>query len=93
MNRETVFLIIILYIALNIAALLLFWIDKRRAMKEQYRIKESTLLTAGFLGPFGAIAGMEIFRHKTRKLKFKVVYLFPMVHLIIIYIIFFYFSI
>jgi uncharacterized membrane protein YsdA (DUF1294 family) len=76
-------------LVLNVGSLLLFWIDKRRAVRDRYRIRESTLLVSGLFGPFGAIAGMEIFRHKTRKLKFRAVYIFLIMHLVIIYFIFF----
>lgn len=63
----------------------LFVIDKRRAINNKYRIRESTLIISGLLGPFGALAGMEILRHKTRKLKFKSIYVFLIIHLILIF--------
>ena len=81
-------LIVILYAVLNVVSLFLFWLDKRKAVRDQYRIRESTLLVSGLFGPFGALAGMEIFRHKTRKLKFKAVYIFIVIHLVIVYFIF-----
>jgi len=36
------------------------------------------------VGPFGALAGMSVFRHKTRKMKFKIIYLFLIIHLVLI---------
>ena len=42
-------------------------IDKRRAKRDAWRIRERTLfLLALFGGSLGAIAGMWIFHHKTR---------------------------
>jgi len=78
---------LILYVALNIISFALFGADKRKAIKNEYRIRESTLLISGLLGPFGAIAGIKLFRHKTKKRKFKVIYLFLILHLILIFII------
>lgn len=60
-------ILIVLYLILNGIALALFGIDKQRAVNEQYRISEHTLLTAAFFGPIGAYTGMRIFRHKIRK--------------------------
>lgn len=74
---------VILYLILNVCALALFWADKRKAVKGRYRIRESTLMVSGLFGPFGALAGMEIFRHKTRKMKFKAVYIFIAIHVVI----------
>ncbi len=56
---------------INLAAFLLMGIDKRRARLGRWRIRESVLLlTAAVGGSIGAIAGMVVFRHKTRHLKF-----------------------
>jgi len=79
--------LIIIYAALNIMSFALFGADKRKAVKNEYRTRESTLIISGFLGPFGALTGIKIFRHKTRKRKFKVIYLFLILHLILIFII------
>jgi len=47
--------------------------DKHRATSGGRRVKESFLLTLAFIGGgFGALLGMILFRHKTRKAKFKV---------------------
>lgn len=52
---------------------LLYGIDKQRAMADQWRISEKTLLLcAFFLGGAGAGLGMTVFRHKTRQLKFRI---------------------
>lgn len=47
-------------------------IDKKRAIKHQYRISERTLWTiAIFFGALGLYIGMKNFRHKTKHATFK----------------------
>ena len=54
-------------VIINLAAFLLMAMDKSRARKHQWRIPEKTLFLSAILGgSIGAIAGMYIFRHKTR---------------------------
>lgn len=48
-----------------------FGVDKRRAVRNQYRISEKALITISLLGGgIGGWLGMRVFHHKTRKLKF-----------------------
>lgn len=55
----------------NIIGFFLMWIDKRRAIKQKWRIKEITLFLVAILGgSLGSIVGMQIFRHKTKHKKF-----------------------
>ncbi len=62
----------IIFILWNISVFLLMGLDKRFAIRGSRRISEKTLLSAGFLlGGIGATLGSIFFRHKTRKLKFK----------------------
>ena len=57
----------------NAAAFLLMLIDKIKAKKNLWRIKESTLmLSAAIGGSIGALAGMYTFRHKTLHRKFTI---------------------
>jgi len=59
---------------MSIIALSLYGIDKRRAAQHKWRIKEVTLLLFGLLGGApGAIAGMRLFHHKTKKWYFHAV--------------------
>lgn len=52
---------------------LLYGIDKKRAMTDQWRISEKTLLLCAFLmGSVGAFFGMRVFRHKTKHLTFQI---------------------
>lgn len=63
---------ILLYLLLiNAIAFFLMLADKRRAKKNLWRIPEATLMMSAALGgSAGALIGMNIFRHKTRHLKF-----------------------
>lgn len=65
-------LIIPLYlIIINAAGFLLMLADKLKAKRGAWRIPEATLLGAAVLGgSVGALAGMYLFRHKTRHIKF-----------------------
>jgi uncharacterized membrane protein YsdA (DUF1294 family) len=56
---------------INFVTFVFYGIDKRRAVKEQWRISEKKLLTLIVLGGFlGALIGMQVFRHKTLKSSF-----------------------
>ena len=65
---------ILLYLALvNAVAFLLMLVDKIKAKKNLWRIKESTLILSAVLGgSIGALAGMYTFRHKTLHRKFTI---------------------
>jgi uncharacterized membrane protein YsdA (DUF1294 family) len=76
--------LLILLFVVNSISLALFGIDKLSGMRRGWRIPESKLLLAAFLGPFGAFAGMLIFRHKTRKIKFVLVPIFMCIQLLLI---------
>ena len=63
--------IIIYLIIINIIAFLAMFIDKKKAKKGRWRIKESTLLFLALMGgSIGEIIGMHVFHHKTQKPKF-----------------------
>ena len=58
---------------INALGLCLMLTDKRRAKKNLWRIPEKTLLTVAALGgSFGALLGMRLARHKTRKILFSI---------------------
>ena len=58
---------------INALAFLLMLIDKRKAQKNRWRIPEKTLLGAALIGgSLGAMAGMQLFRHKTKHMKFVI---------------------
>ena len=66
--------ILITYLILiNLISFSLMGIDKRRAIRNRWRISERTLfLTALLFGSIGAIAGMHVFRHKTQHPTFRI---------------------
>ena len=50
-----------------------FGLDKRKAKKRKFRIRESVLLGLALIGgSLGAMAGMFLFHHKTRKPAFRI---------------------
>lgn len=60
-------------LVINLFAFAAFGIDKKKARRGQWRIPESTLLGLSAAGGFpGALLGMKLFHHKTRKAKFAV---------------------
>ncbi len=60
-------------IIINIAAWIMYGLDKWEAKSGAWRIPERTLLlTALAGGSVGALAGMLLFHHKTRKPKFMI---------------------
>ena len=66
-------LIICYLLIVNALGMLFMLIDKQKARRGAWRIPEATLLTLAALGgSAGCIAGMYLFRHKTKHLKFKV---------------------
>ena len=76
----------IYFLSINILTLLLCIIDKEKAIKNKYRIPEKVLLFLSLIGGcFGMLLGMNLFHHKTRKLKFKLVFLFCISWIIIIW--------
>ena len=74
-------------IVINVVAFAMYGIDKKRAIADEWRIPEATLLTfAACCGAVGALFGMYTFRHKTRKPKFAYgVPLMLAVHLALFY--------
>ena len=73
MDPKTMHTIAVLYMAaINIAAVVTYGWDKLCAQRGGWRVPEKTLLLLAFFGGgLGAMAGMALFRHKTRHLKFR----------------------
>ncbi len=70
------FLIIILIsyaVGINLFGFILMGIDKHKAERNAWRISEVTLFMAAiFGGSIGCMAGMHVFRHKTKHWKFLI---------------------
>ena len=84
-------LIAVLYVMIiNSVAMLLYYLDKKYAVKKKNRISENNLLLFGALGgSIGSAFGMLFFRHKTKHWKFRIlVPLFLAVHFAILVLIF-----
>lgn len=59
-------------VVINIAAFLIYGLDKQKAKRDKWRIPEATLLGLAVIGgSVGALLGMYTFHHKTRKIKFS----------------------
>lgn len=61
-------------IMMGLATFVVFWLDKRRAVRGDQRIPERTLHALELLGGWaGAIAAMMLVRHKNRKASYWIV--------------------
>ena len=62
-------------VSLSLVAFVAYGFDKRRAQKDGRRVPEKTLhLMALFGGWPGALIGQKVFRHKTQKIGFRIVF-------------------
>lgn len=80
---ETVRTVLAVYLAaINIAAVVAAYADKRRAIRGRWRIPERTLLLLGFFGgAAGELLAMLLIRHKTKHAKFMLLLpLFCLLH-------------
>lgn len=70
---KTIHIVLLCYLFIcSLACFIAFGADKKAAINNSWRIPEATLLTMGFIGgALGGLIGMSLFRHKTQKLKFK----------------------
>ena len=72
-ERKDMKLLIWYLILMNVAGFLSMFLDKRRARRGKYRISERFLfLIAALGGSAGSLAGMYLFRHKTRHKRFVI---------------------
>lgn len=63
----------IYFILINIITFTIYGIDKHKAKKHKWRISENMLIGLAVIGGFiGAFVGMQVFRHKTKHIKFTV---------------------
>lgn len=66
-------LFLFLFIFLNLVTFGMFGIDKLLARFNRNRISEKTLLTLAIMGgSVGAVFAQKLFRHKTRKFRYRV---------------------
>ncbi|BCX68415.1 DUF1294 domain-containing protein [Pseudomonas izuensis] len=63
------------YGIVSVAAFLLYWSDKRKARADRWRTPENVLHALEFAGGWpGALLAQQVFRHKTRKVSFQLVF-------------------
>lgn len=63
--------------AISLLSFAIYGFDKRRAVKEGQRTPEAVLHLLGLLGGWpGAFLGQRVFRHKTAKVRFQIVFWF-----------------
>jgi uncharacterized membrane protein YsdA (DUF1294 family) len=65
------------YGIVSVVAFLLYWSDKRKARSDAWRTPENVLHAVELAGGWpGALLAQQVFRHKTRKVSFQVVFWF-----------------
>ena len=71
---EDIWLKLLIYLAaVNLFGLIIMGVDKSRAKRRKWRIPEATLFLVAIIGgSIGSIAGMYLFRHKTKHWYFVV---------------------
>ena len=68
-----IFLFWIYVLIINFISFAIYGVDKQKAVDNEWRIPENTLLFTGFIGgAIGSFIGMKFFRHKTQKPKFRI---------------------
>ena len=71
---QTSIVILSYLVVINLIAFVLYGIDKKRAIRNEHRIRESVLLWIARLGgAIGSWLGIKLFRHKTKHTKFRVI--------------------
>ena len=81
-------ILIFYFFIINLIGYFLMYLDKEKAKKNKWRIKESTFFIIAILGgSVGAFLGMKVFRHKTKHLKFSIG--LPLIIIVQVFIIYF----
>ena len=81
--------LLIYLLVISVVGFAMMGIDKKRAIKRQWRISERTLIITSFLGGgIGSFLGMLVFHHKTKHRKFII--LLPMSAIIVICLIYYF---
>ena len=73
LTTHAVKILLVYILCVSIITFAAYGIDKRKAEKNKWRIPESVLIMLAVLGgSVGALAGMLVFHHKTKKAKFVI---------------------
>lgn len=68
------------FLLVSLLTLVIYGVDKTAARKAWRRVPETTLLVFGVVGGWpGAIAGQQLFRHKTQKQPFKTYFIISVI--------------
>jgi len=77
---------IVYVVCINIISFVLMYMDKKRSIYNKWRISEDIFLSLSLVGgSLGIVLSMYMFRHKTRKNKFRI--LIPSILIIQVYLI------
>lgn len=69
------FIFLVIYFVMGLVTLITYFIDKNRAIKQQWRIPEFTLHILELLGGWsGGLLAQHYFRHKNKKLTYQLVF-------------------
>lgn len=72
-DKPIVLILAGVYVGMSLVGFVLMGLDKKRAIRRQWRIPEAHLLGVALLGGAGGVAlGMLVFRHKIRDIRFYV---------------------
>ncbi|MBA6097301.1 MULTISPECIES: DUF1294 domain-containing protein [Pseudomonas] len=64
-----------LYPAMSLVSVMLYWQDKHQARQQAWRTPEKVLHASELLGGWpGALLAQQLFRHKTRKLSYQLLF-------------------
>lgn len=73
--REVSLIPLVAYGVVSVVAFLLYWSDKRKAREDSWRTPENVLHAVELAGGWpGALIAQQVFRHKTRKVSYQVVF-------------------
>lgn len=73
--RGETLLPLVAYGVVSLLAFLLYWNDKRKARTDRWRIPENILHAVELAGGWpGALIAQQVFRHKTRKVSYQVLF-------------------
>lgn len=66
-------IISIYFIIINLVGYIIMAVDKRKSIRNKWRIKEKTLFAISLVGgALGMMLGMRNFHHKTKKTMFRI---------------------
>ena len=72
MSAISRYVLLVLFVLVNLVAFALMGVDKQRARTHQWRVPEKTLFLLAIIGgSVGALLGMWCFHHKTRHWYFR----------------------